>query len=168
MSESAARLEPEFDLLRDIGRSGRREVSVDDLLAAILGRVREIIDADTAVVLLTAPGGREVIARGASGIEEEVRQGVRVPIGAGFAGRVASERRAIRLDVVGPETVTNPVLWEHGIRVMLGVPLVSGNDVIGVLHVGRLDDRPFDDEETAVLAAIAERLTSLVQSHQFE
>ena len=26
---------------------------------------------------------------------------------------------------------------------MLGVPLLNGEDVIDVLHVGRLDDRPF-------------------------
>ena len=34
-----------------------------------------------------------LIARAASGIEEEIYQNVQVPIGHGFAGKIASQRR---------------------------------------------------------------------------
>ena len=50
-----------------------------------LDRVLETLEADTAAVLLTDESGRELVARAARGLEEEVRQGVRVPIGRGFA-----------------------------------------------------------------------------------
>ena len=39
---------------------------------------------------------RVLRARAAKGIEEEVEQGVRIPVGRGFAGRIAAERRADR------------------------------------------------------------------------
>ena len=65
----------------------------------------------------------DLIARAARGIEEEVRQGVRVPVGVGFAGRIARLKEPVLLDRVDSTTVANPILWEKGIRTMLGVPL---------------------------------------------
>ena len=100
-------------------------LDVDELLAELLSRVREILDADTAAVLLLDESSGQLVATAACGIEEEVREGVRVPLGSGFAGRVAASRGPIQLDRVDPTTVSNPILWEKGIQVMLGVPLLS-------------------------------------------
>src|SRR4051812_1285644 len=75
-------------------------LDVDDLLGELLARVRDVLDADTSAVLLLDAGSGELVATAACGIEEEVRQGVRVPLGAGFAGRVAATRRPIRIDRV--------------------------------------------------------------------
>ena len=77
-------------------------------------------------------------ARAAKGIEEEVEQGVRIPVGRGFAGRIAAERSAITIDDVDHADILNPILREKGIRSLLGVPLLVEGRVIGVLHVGTL------------------------------
>src|SRR5262245_23688332 len=107
------------------------KLDVEELLDELLVRVREILDADTAAVLILDEQSDVLVARAACGIEEEVRQGVRIPLGTGFAGRIAATRRAVRLDHVDETTVSNPILWEKGIKVMLGVPLLSGDDVLG-------------------------------------
>jgi sigma-B regulation protein RsbU (phosphoserine phosphatase) len=139
-------------------------LDVDDLLAELLARVREILDVDTASVLTLDAGSGVLVARAACGIEDEVRQGVRVPLGAGFAGRIAATRKPGRLDRVDATTVVNPVLWEKGVQVMLGVPLLSGDDVLGVLHVGRLSDRPFGDEDMHLLQVVADRIVGATQT----
>ena len=73
-------------------------------------------------------GGDELHARAAKGIEEEVEQGVRIPLGRGFAGRIAAERRAVIIADVDHADILNPILREKGIRSLLGVPLlVEGN-----------------------------------------
>ncbi len=56
-------------------------LDVDDLLSELLDRIRSVLDADTAAVLLRDGGSDELVARAACGLEEEVRQGVRVPVG---------------------------------------------------------------------------------------
>ena len=81
----------------------------------------------------------ELVARAAVGIEEEVEQGVRIPVGRGFAGRVAAERRPVILDDVDHADVLNPILREKGIKSLLGVPLIAAATSLGVLHVGSLD-----------------------------
>jgi len=141
-------------------------LDVDDLLTELLNRVREILGADTAAVLLLDEPSQELVARAACGIEEEVREGVRVPIGAGFAGRIAATKGAVRLDRIDETTVTNPILWEKGIQVMLGVPLLSEDKVLGVLHVGRLDARPFTPEDADLLQIVADRVAGATQNRQ--
>jgi phosphoserine phosphatase RsbU/P len=138
-------------------------VDLQALLDDVLGRVVRVLEVDTATVLLAETSGSELVARAAIGIEEEVRQGVRVRMGEGFAGRVASEARPLFLDLVDETTVANPILWRRGIRSLLGVPLMAGDQVIGVLHVGSFTPRSFDERDAEILGLVAEQVGDLVQ-----
>lgn len=141
-------------------------LGLDDLLDELLERICPIVEADTAAVLLVDDSTGELVARAARGVEEEVEQGFRVPLGQGFAGRVAQTRQPVRLDRVDPTTVINPLLWEKGIRVMLGVPLLGNGVVLGVLHVGRLEEHPFSERDAEVLQVVARWIASAVQARQ--
>jgi hypothetical protein len=150
--------------LQSVTDSALTNLDVDDLLVELLERVRLLLDADTAAVLLVDEPSNTLVARAARGIEEEVRQGVRIPIGTGFAGQIASSRSVRRLHRVDETTVSNPILWEKGIRVMLGVPLVSAGRLLGVLHVGRLDERPFSDDDAYLLQVAGDRVAAATQT----
>src|SRR5205823_10295730 len=91
------------------------------------------------------------------GLEEEVELGVRVPLGKGFAGRVAAERRPVVLRDVDQPDLLNPLLRERGIRSLLGVPLLVRGEVVGVLHVGSLQQRDFTPNELELLQLAADR-----------
>ena len=139
-----------------------------DFLTELLDRVKGILQADTAAVLLLDSAARQLIATAAAGLEDEVRQGVRIPVGQGFAGRIAAEQRPVILDRVDHTTVLNPILWEKGIRSMMGVPLVTGGRVIGVLHVGSLTPREFTGADVELLQLAADRAATAVQSIETE
>jgi len=135
-----------------------------DLLAELLDRIREVLQADTAAVLLLDISSGHLIATAAAGLEDEVRQGTRIPVGRGFAGRIAAEHRPVVLDRVDHTTVLNPILWDKGIRSMAGVPMVAGGRVIGVLHVGSLTPRVFTSGDVELLQLAADRAAAAVQS----
>jgi sigma-B regulation protein RsbU (phosphoserine phosphatase) len=135
-----------------------------ELLAELLDRTRDILQADTAAVLLLDFSSGQLIATAAAGLEEEVRQGVRIPVGRGFAGRIAAEHRPVILDHVDHTTVLNPILWGKGIQSMMGVPMVAGGRVIGVLHVGSLMPRQFTTHDVELLQVAADRAAAAVQS----
>ena len=142
-------------------------LDVDDLLVEVLERLRSILEADTAAVLLRQhPHDDYLVARAAVGLEDEVRQGVRVPIGAGFAGTIAARREPVILDRVDASTVANPVPVEKGIRRMVGVPLLVAGDLIGVLHVGRLEDRSFGTDDVELLQVAGDRVAGAVQTRR--
>jgi GAF domain-containing protein/anti-sigma regulatory factor (Ser/Thr protein kinase) len=133
-------------------------LDLDRLLDALLLRLRDILGADTIAVLLLDEDTNELVARAAKGLEEEVEAGVRIPLGAGFAGRIAAESRPIFLREVSPGSVVNPILIDKGIASMLGVPLLVEGNVRGVLHVGSLTPREFSAEDANLLQLAADRL----------
>jgi hypothetical protein len=60
------------------------KLDLEDLLAELLERIRDLLSADTAAVLLLLEDSAPfLVATAARGIEEEVAQGVRVPSPAG-------------------------------------------------------------------------------------
>jgi signal transduction histidine kinase len=138
-------------------------LELDELLSVLLPRIRTILEADTCAVLLHDEERHELVARAALGIEEEVEQGVRIPLGAGFAGRIAAERRPVVLNEVDLDHVVNPILIEKGLRSMLGVPLLARDEIVGVLHVGRLVQRTFTDDDVELLQLVAARVALAIE-----
>jgi anti-sigma regulatory factor (Ser/Thr protein kinase) len=130
---------------------------LEDLLNELLTRVVGILDADTAAILLLEDDDKTLVARAANGLEEEVERGVRIPVGKGFAGRIAATRQPVRIENVKNADIYNPILREKGLESLLGVPLLVEGRVIGVLHVGTLVHRRFDEEDVDLLQSVADR-----------
>jgi signal transduction histidine kinase len=133
-------------------------LELDELLGVLLPRIRTILEADTCAVLLHDAERQELVARAALGIEEEVEQGVRIPMGRGFAGTIAARRRPTILNDVDLDHVVNPILIDKGLKSMLGVPLLARDEIVGVLHVGRLVQRTFTSEDVELLQLVAGRV----------
>jgi sigma-B regulation protein RsbU (phosphoserine phosphatase) len=121
----------------------------------LVERARQLLAVDTATVLLVDRSGMQLVAKAASGLEEEVFQGVRIPVGKGFACRVAQLREPVQIERVNESTVVNPLLWEHGLRVLLGVPMVAEGELIGVVHIGSSRSRQFTGEQVESLQLVA-------------
>ena len=161
---SRAALEDRLRGIQSITDAALSRLDDREFLAELLERTRAVLQADTAAVLLLDFTSGHLIATAAAGLEEEVRQGVRIPVGRGFAGRIAAEHRPVILDRVDHTTVLNPILLAKGIRALMGVPLVSGGKVIGVLHVGSLTQRQFTTEELELLQLAGDRAASALGS----
>jgi signal transduction histidine kinase len=149
--------------LQSVTDAALAHLQLDDLLRALLERTRLILEVDTCAILLLDEETDELVARAALGIEEEVEQGVRIPVGGGFAGRIAAEKRPVVLDDVDHAHVLNPILRAKGIKSMFGVPLIVEGEVSGVLHVGSLVPRDFRNDEIELLQLVADRAALAIQ-----
>jgi sigma-B regulation protein RsbU (phosphoserine phosphatase) len=143
-------------------------LGVEQLLEELLERLRELLSVDTTAVLLLDPSRRYLVATAARGIEEEVHQGVRIPLGEGFAGRIAAAKRPVVIRQVNHGNVLNPILREKGIHSLLGVPLLVSGEVLGVLHVGTLRPRRFSDADIELLQLVADRVALAVRARMSE
>src|SRR5204863_3960694 len=99
-----------LERLQAVTDAALADLELGQLLDVLLPRIREILDADTSAVLLLDEETEELVARAAVGIEEEVEQGVRIPLGRGFAGRVAATRMPLILNDVDNADILNPIL----------------------------------------------------------
>jgi anti-sigma regulatory factor (Ser/Thr protein kinase)/putative methionine-R-sulfoxide reductase with GAF domain len=139
------------------------ELDLEDLLDELLRRIQDALEVDTVAILLLDESTDELVARAARGLEEEVEQGVRIPLGKGFAGRIASERVPIFIEEVNHADILNPILREKGIRSIIGVPLIVEGDLVGVMHVASLTPRIFGERDLAVLWLAAARAAPAIE-----
>ncbi|GIF01330.1 PP2C family protein-serine/threonine phosphatase [Paractinoplanes rishiriensis] len=145
-------------------------LEVSDLLDELLDRVRDLLDADTAAILLLDPHAGQLVATAAKGLEGEIRDGLRIPVGEGFAGRVAQRREPVVIAELTAADVVSPMLLDKGIRSLLGVPIFAAGDMIGVLHVGTFTARQFtpDDIHLLELAAVRAGVAGQIRAHKIE
>jgi GAF domain-containing protein/anti-sigma regulatory factor (Ser/Thr protein kinase) len=167
-SERLARADAEQALerlrqLQAVTESALASLDLDELLRTLLERVVTMLNTDTSAILLVNNEGNELVARAAKGLEEEVERGFSLPIGSGFAGRVANERRPVVLAEVKPGLVVNPLMFEKGVKSLLGVPMIVERRLIGVLHVGTLTPRQFTDGDVDLLQAVADRAALAIE-----
>jgi len=149
--------------LQSLTDAALAHLDLESLLSALLERTRDMLEADTCAVLLLDEGTDELVAHAAVGIDEETQAGVRIPVGRGFAGRVAATRGPVVLDDVNSSEVLNPVLLAKGITSMVGVPLMVAGHAIGVLHVGTVQQRTFDTEDVELLQLAADRAAIAIE-----
>ena len=162
-------------------------LALDDLLTELMRRLREVLDVDTACVLLVMRDGEHLELCKCVGPTEEIADRVKVPVGRGVEGRIAAERRAMVVEDVTAADVFDPVVQAR-FASLLGAPLVvparaigggavrgdgdgSGECVIGVVHVESVLPREFTPDEVALLTLVAERAASAIERarlHQAE
>jgi serine phosphatase RsbU (regulator of sigma subunit)/anti-sigma regulatory factor (Ser/Thr protein kinase) len=146
-----------LEQVQSITDSSLGYMSLEEMLSELLERIRRVLEADTAAILLLDEDRNVLVARAARGLEEEVRQGVQVPVARGFAGRVAARGAPIVIEDLDRADVVNPILRQKGIRSMLGVPVHVEGRVIGVMHIGSLERRIFAEDDVTLLQLAADR-----------
>jgi phosphoserine phosphatase RsbU/P len=134
----------------------------DAFLDTLLDRVRTNLGADTAAVLVLDRHAGQLAVIAAIGLEEEIRRRIRIPVGVGFAGRIAATGALLTVDEVTADDVASPVLLKAGVRSLLGVPMFAGGELLGVLHVGSVDGRRFTADDAALLRVAADRAGAVI------
>lgn len=134
---------------------------LDTLLRALLERIQQTMTVDNVAILLPTTDGKALSLYSVQGPEEAVMGRVRVPIGEGVAGTIAARREPLYVENLASVPVSNPFLKEH-FRSLLGVPLLSGDRLIGVLHVDSIEPRAFSEDDLALLQVIAERIAMAI------
>jgi serine phosphatase RsbU (regulator of sigma subunit) len=160
-----------FDQMRRLQRvtdAALAHLAVDDLLEELLIQVRDALSADTAAILLLDEKRGELVARAAKGLEEEVRQGIRIPVGRGFSGTIAATGKPVAIFDVDHSIVLNPILRKRGVRSLLGVPLMVEGRTFGVLHVGTLTPRRFTQEDERFLQLVGDRVALAINAGLYE
>jgi serine phosphatase RsbU (regulator of sigma subunit)/anti-sigma regulatory factor (Ser/Thr protein kinase)/DNA-binding response OmpR family regulator len=170
LREQTARAEAEaiagtVTRLERLTEAALANLTLDQLLDELLEHVSEMLEADTAAILLLDEERGVLEVAAAKGLEGEVESRVQIPLGHGFAGRIAAERRSIVIDDVSKADIVSPVVRQR-VASLLGVPLLAARRVIGAMHVGTAKPRAFTAEDTVVLQLAADRAARAIERAQ--
>lgn len=154
-----------LQILQWVTEGAIAHLDLRELLRELLSRIREAMAVDNAAILLVSDDSTFLTLYAAQGPEEDVTGQVQVPIGHGVAGSIAASAQPRIIDDLSEVDVENSLLRATA-HSLLGVPLLSGNQVIGVLHVDSASPRRFTDEDRQLLQVIASRVVLAIEHAQ--
>jgi signal transduction histidine kinase/ActR/RegA family two-component response regulator len=144
--------------LQTVTDTALARLEIERLPGELLERVRVAVEADTATLLGLDEAHRELVVLATVGLREEIEPHFRVPVGQGFAGTVAVRREPVMVDPRAAESpILSPFLRDR-LQSLLGVPLLLGDQLVGVIHVGSTHARAFTSDQVELLQMVADRL----------
>jgi signal transduction histidine kinase/DNA-binding response OmpR family regulator len=121
--------------------------------------------ADSVTILMR--DGEQLREEACFGIDEEVDARVTVPIGEGFAGKIAAHRQPLEISGAASSPLVNSSwLRARGTNGLYGVPLLHEGGLVGVAHIGSRKAASFHAHEKALFQAVAQRATWAIAQHQ--
>src|SRR5215510_4304989 len=135
--------------------------TLDDLLHEMLARIRELLETDSAAILLLTEDGRSLAVRAAIGLEEEVG-GPHIPVGRGVAGSIAASRTPMIVEDLSAVEVISPILRQKA-RSLIGAPLIVEDRLIGVIRADTRQFRRFTEDDVRLLQLAADRVALAIE-----
>ncbi len=152
--------EHQMEVVATLSAALRAASSRQEMLPLLLDQTRELLEADGAMLGTVDPTSGETLLEHGSGVLEGAT-GRRLPPKTGMCSRVVataqfylSNNLATEADQILPDLL-------GGCSAFLAVPLVSQDEVLGVLCVAR--QRPISDRDTRQMAAIADIAASALR-----
>lgn len=155
------RRERELSSLYATTRSLTALGEVDEVLDLVVRSAHELVGTDITYLSLVGEDGELALRASAGTISADFRA-AHVPRGVGIGGRViASGSAAWVSNYLGAHEVLHDPSFDslvnpEGLVALLGVPLLVGDEVIGVLFAADRSERPFRSDEVALLSAFAD------------
>ncbi len=147
--------------LQAVTDSALGRLAPDDLLREMLNRVRELLETDSAAILLLTEGGQSLAVRATVGMREEIT-GLRVPAGRGVAGAIAASRAPLIVEDLPAADMIPPLLRQEA-RSLIGAPLIVEEHLIGVIHANTTRPRRFTEDDVRLLRLAADRVALAIE-----
>ncbi|MBT9256970.1 helix-turn-helix domain-containing protein [Phycicoccus sp. MAQZ13P-2] len=155
------RREAGLSALLETARALASESDTAQVLDAIVRRARALLGTDLTYLTLHDPEHGDTYMRATDGSVSAAFQSVRLELGAGLGGLVASTRKPYwTADYWNDERFVHTsdidgAVSEEGIIAICGTPLLVENTFVGVLFAANRTPRPFTREEVALLGNLA-------------
>lgn len=147
------------------------ELDLNILLSKIVQAACEVSDAKEASILMYDPNKKTLYFQAATNLDSHLKKGTAVPLEESIAGWIVNHQKPIIVD--NPQKDKRHFnyigkLTNIECSSLLGIPLISKGNVIGVLEVINKKDGGFNKEDEDVLLALGAQATvAIVNSRLF-
>lgn len=158
-----------LELLCDAGEmfallSGDSETG--DILKRCVDLVAAHLDAEVCSIYLLKSGTRRLVLRATRGLRPSAVGALSLEVGQGLVGKAMETRQVVLENQASrhPDFKYFPSAGEEAFECFLAVPILRGDQEIGVMVVQRRAAHPFVEDEAMVLRSIASQLAVLVNN----
>jgi signal transduction histidine kinase/PAS domain-containing protein len=139
--------------------------SLNELLQRLMATFQQIAPAVDGAMILLREGDR-LRAHAFVGVDSQIIDGspdYTIPIGEGFVGRIAAERRPLTVrNVATDPLVLHPGFKASGVRAAYGVPLIEGGNLVGVAFIASYSAWQFPRSDQIIFDVVARRAASAI------
>jgi signal transduction histidine kinase len=149
----------EVSLLLEAGKAINSVLDLETVLETILRSAIELLGGTSGSIMLLE--GHELVV--ASTQANEGARGRRVRLGEGIAGRVAQTREPLLIDgSADPADFPGLAKHESPVDSAISTPLVSRDEVVGVLNVNAASGRVFTEYDLRAMSVFAEQAAAAI------
>lgn len=158
----------QLERILEISRELSSTLNLHKLLIKIVYVARELTDTEASSLLLVDKATGQLYFEAATGVRESTLLSIPVPLEGSIAGWIVKEGKTLIIDDVNKD----PRFYQHvdtvtrfQTRSILGVPLKTKDEVIGVLEVlNKKDNQPFTEEDVKVLETLAAQAAVAIEN----
>ena len=157
--------------LEAIGRSLTSSLDLNEVLDTIVGKAREVMEADSALVVSWDGGATEFhVMRAAGRLTGQYTVTGAIPVGGGPISRAVLDSRPFTTSNVLTDTrvqlseARRSEIEREGFKAVAAAPLASKGRVHGALVVHYWAERTFSEEETMALNLLAEQAAMAIDN----
>lgn len=153
-----------LEILRRVVQEVNAAPDLDQALAIIVGRVKEVMAVDVCSVYLAEHDTNEYVLRASDGLPPEVVGRVRLPMGTGLVGLVGERAEPINLadGQLHRRFRFVPDTGEERLHGFLGAPIIRHRKVLGVLIAQREAAEDFTGDEVSFAVTLAAQIAGAI------
>lgn len=161
--ESAQETSREFNVLYAIGKSVTSLTDLDQILHRVVDAAVYLASAEQGALMLVDSQHKELVIRAAKNFDEKIARTLRLPTSDSVAGNVFRSGKSVNM---GGDQQTK-IKTSFLVRAVLYVPLIVGDDVLGVLTVdNQRTSRSFTQRHQRLLEAMADYAAIAIRNGQ--
>jgi PAS domain S-box-containing protein len=167
----AKQLSQENAIMAEIGQIISSTLNIDDVYERFAEKVRDLIPFDWIAINTINLKDDTVIAAYFTGIDIlDIHQGVPLPLSSSLAGEILKTRSSLFIQMKDREEILKrfPRLlgyFEAGFKSMIAVPLISKDEVIGVLHV-RSKEVDYTERDLSLAERVGHQIAGAIANAQ--
>lgn len=167
MMKQEANLLNRYQQLINISRELASELDLNILLSKIVTAAAEVSNAEEASILLFDPVKDELYFQAATNLNTQLKRGLKVPSEGSIAGWIIKNKESIIVD--DPQSDSRH--FDHiaeitniEVHSLLGIPLFTQREIIGVLEVINKKGGKFTEEDKEVLRALGGQASVAIEN----
>lgn len=157
------RAEQQLRLFQRVSRLMTRDMELDDILHEIVNLVRDFLECDSCLIYLIE--GEQLVLCASSEPNRKNLEHVKLRLSEGLTGWVARERRLL---AISREAYNDPRfkffkdLPQDTFEAFLSAPIISQNNVVGVINVQNREARIHSGADMELLSTLGEQVGCLL------
>lgn len=155
---------PAESLLLDVADVLATSLDLDTTLRRVAEVVRKVIDYEIFAILLLNEKTQELRFRFQIGYPDDYTERTRVKVGEGVTGLAAQLRQPVLIDDVREDPRYIEAI--PNVCSELAIPLITKNQVIGVIDIEAREPRSFTEEHQRLLTLVASRMAAGIENAQ--